>query len=726
MTSRSPGDAGWPLAIGALLLVAALAVLTLSLVPAGATHDPVAFDETIGVGIPAEDAFDAHDRGAVVPKGQGHFTDVEEVVGFRGVEHLVGTLDDPAAETRLGEPRSVYVTDTGAQNVTVAEDGLLEADDPGTEEWVDATRASYVVNSTARTPAGETIVPFASERAAEDFAGDHGGTVLSWAELQDHEVDRHDAIAVRDRVESHHEAADQRVELARELHDRPVEVVVGEDAETIQAAVDTAPEGATVLVPAGTYEETVVVNRSITIAGEPGATIDGGGAGTVIDVRADEVAIDGLAIEGVGDATRADSDDLGHGEDDSDADATDSTPDDPAAAGWEWPHEQGYGAPDAGIAASEVDRLHVTNVTVETGTTGILLRDVDGAVVEGATVTGAEEWRDGFMGILLFRSGAVVQDSAVEGGKDGVYAHRSPGAVIRSSTFDDNRFGIHLMFTSDALIADNAIRGADQGGITMMTDSARNAVVGNDVRNSNRGIAPAGARSYVGGNVFANNRQGMSVATHASLYADNLLYGNDVGAGATSALPSNVVTGNDFVDNDRHVEATAGSPRMWTADGVGNYWSGADLGADEGVTADGGDVDTEEDEGEDTGADTDSDAEGTDAEETDDGTDGDLAGPSEPHTVDTRYAPDEAGNLSVAGVPFSPTHDDPDAVHTDPPGATHEEAPAVWLLDRLGLGPGTAAGSGVVDVAPLLEPVDPERLEAIRSGTNGTGTEAGP
>ena len=57
--------------------------------------------------------------------------------------------------------------------------------------------------------------------------------------------------------------------------------------DTIQEAVDAAPEGGTVLLGAGCYDEWVVINKPLSISGDSSRTtvITGGGAGTAITVE---------------------------------------------------------------------------------------------------------------------------------------------------------------------------------------------------------------------------------------------------------------------------------------------------------------------------------------------------------------------------------------------------------------------------------------------------------
>lgn len=71
---------------------------------------------------------------------------------------------------------------------------------------------------------------------------------------------------------------------------------------TIQAAVDDADPGNTIEVSAGTYYENVVINKSITLAGEDRNTtiINGSGSGDVVYISADWVNVTGFTVTGSG------------------------------------------------------------------------------------------------------------------------------------------------------------------------------------------------------------------------------------------------------------------------------------------------------------------------------------------------------------------------------------------------------------------------------------------
>jgi len=73
--------------------------------------------------------------------------------------------------------------------------------------------------------------------------------------------------------------------------------------ESIQAAINLAQPGDTIFVHNGTYYERVKVNKTASLVGEDNVAtiIDGGGAGTVIKVTADNVNFAGFTIRNGGD-----------------------------------------------------------------------------------------------------------------------------------------------------------------------------------------------------------------------------------------------------------------------------------------------------------------------------------------------------------------------------------------------------------------------------------------
>ncbi|MFD1569172.1 right-handed parallel beta-helix repeat-containing protein [Halorubrum laminariae] len=546
------------LAIAAIMALAVVVTAgTFVVDPAESVPDPVAYDDTTELGLSSEtDAMMAGN--ATLPRTQVFYSQLQYVVGYNGIGSFVTSLSDGRTERQFGYPLVAYVETFDHQNPDTTSDGLFTA--TGAGGWTPAEEAHYVVDSDARMPAGEAVIPFRSREAAESFAADHSGTVVDWKSIRNRSFDVDSATTVRSLAPSRWQEANDRIARAERTADRPVSVVVGDDAPTIDAAVEEAPSNTTVVVPEGVYRETVTVNESVTIAGD-GARISGDGNGSVVTVRAADVAIRGLRIDGVGNRTR-------------DAEAAPTSKDE----AWDANIQNGYGHGDAGIRAIDAPGLVVDDVVIETNASGLLLREGSHAVVRDLRVNGADTWQDGFMGITGMESRVTVTDSRFDGGRDGIYLHRADDSIIRNSTFTDNRYGIHLMFTGDALVADNTARNELFAGITVMTRPSGNAIVGNDVRNSSAGIQSSGTRTYIGYNTLVGNELGFSTSARGSLYEHNVVVDNELGARATTIVPSSRVVANDFVGNENHAAAGAGALRVWADDDRGNYWEGANVG----------------------------------------------------------------------------------------------------------------------------------------------------
>ncbi|WP_255194371.1 NosD domain-containing protein [Natronobeatus ordinarius] len=538
-------------------LVVALVVVGaagLFVVDVGATDpDPVHFDDTVAMGISHQVEFGLDDE-TELPRVQVFYSQYQYVVGYYGVETFVDDLRQEGHEQRFGYPLAVYVTDYSGVDFELSDEGY-----PVTDEfvgWVHAEDAWYVAGSDARSPAGETVVPFADRDDAEAFADEHGGSVMSWEAVLEAEFDLAGAEVIRERIDDQHAGADRLVEESRSYLERPVSTVVGEDADTVQEAIDAAEPGTTVVVPEGTYEEVLEIDEPITLAGEGEVTIRGDENGSVVHVTADEAAVTGLEVTGVGDTGR-----------DPDAEVDEDE--------WDAALEVGYGHGDAGVEVVDADHVLIEAVTIETAANGILLRDSHDAVVRDVTVYGDEEWGQGYMGVMNMRASGVIEESTLTDGRDNVYMHRANGLVVRDNDLLGGRYAVHFMYTSDSLIANNTVRDQHDAGIYVMTDPERNAIVDNDVRGVPSGIITDGSDSYIAGNVVVDAIEGMRIGTGNSIYEANVFLENDVGVRSRSVLPSDRVAGNDFLNNEIHATATSGPLRIWTHDGAGNYWAGA-------------------------------------------------------------------------------------------------------------------------------------------------------
>ncbi len=106
------------------------------------------------------------------PKGQIFVASLIEPVWFSSVR-------DTIAFTMLpDEPKdivAIYVSDMGKAQ---------SWDKPGADNWIEASKALFVIGSRAKGGmGGEEAVPFSERAAAEKFVGENGGRIVAFAEV---------------------------------------------------------------------------------------------------------------------------------------------------------------------------------------------------------------------------------------------------------------------------------------------------------------------------------------------------------------------------------------------------------------------------------------------------------------------------------------------------------------------------------------------------------------
>lgn len=549
------------LVLAALAVVIGGASLAFAIDPgASASARPVSFSDTLATGMTGVDVQQARAAGSEIPRVEVFYSQYEYVVGYYGVASAVDATAREATTRQFGRPVAIYVSDySGAGPRLTDDNSLTVASDPAVG-WVRASEATFVVDSEARTPGGPAIVPFSDAADARNFVERYGGAVRDWEELTPRE-DEPRATWLREEASDRRAWADRTVRDRQPLLDRPVSVTVGEDVPTLAAAIDAAPPNTTVQLPPGTYDGNVTVETSVTIRGAGERTEIVGDNGTVIRVSAPDVGLDDLSITGVGESNTGDP-----------ADAAE------AAGDWDEGVRTTYGYGDAAVVFDGANRSVLSRVHVETPASGAIVRDSDGVVVENVSVDGTADWQDGFMGVLAMDSRVVVQDSTFTGGRDAVYTHHADGLVVRDNRMTGMRFGVHEMYTSGTLVTNNTVRDTDIG-VVVMTRPRSNVLLDNRVSASDVGVSVGGSTSLVANNTLVANRYGMDLGAQRSTFADNVLLGNAVGLRTGTIVPTNRVTGNDVVDNDRYVSTGRGPVRVWT----GNYWGtvpGRDADAD--------------------------------------------------------------------------------------------------------------------------------------------------
>lgn len=321
-----------------------------------------------------------------------------------------------------------------------------------------------------------------------------------------------------------------------------------EDATDLQALVDGAEPGSELRLPAGTYRGGVVVDKPLRIVGEGWPVVDGQGDGNILEITAPDVTIEGLVLRGSGSSLDREN---------------------------------------AGVSSDGSAGIRIVGNRFEDVLFGVFLRRAPDSLVAD-NVIGAKELSLGRRGdgIRLWESpGTTIEGNTVTDGRDSVLWF-SEGLVVRDNVVKRGRYGLHFMYSDDALVEGNWLEGNSVGGFLMYS---RNLTLRDNVAFDNRGPSGYGFgfKDMDGieadGNRLVDNRVGLyfdnspwstDVYQH---FRRNVVAYNDIGLEFNPSVKRNVFSANAFIDNREQVSLTGGGTFVdnneWTADGVGNFWS---------------------------------------------------------------------------------------------------------------------------------------------------------
>ncbi len=317
------------------------------------------------------------------------------------------------------------------------------------------------------------------------------------------------------------------------------------ETATLQEAIDAAPAGATIVVPPGVHDA-IEITRPLTLEGTTDSIIDGGGAGTVVRILADDVTIRGLTIRASGDSLE----------------------------------RENSGIFIDGAGATIVDSV------LDDVLFGIYVRHGVGTVISANTI-GAKPLDAGRRGdpIKLWGSpGSLVSDNVITAGRDVVLWYSEEGTV-EGNRISGGRYGLHFMYSHDMVVQGNELTDNSVGAFLMYSSRLAfndNVIIGNHGP-SGYGL---GLKDVDGveatGNRFVGNRIGVyldnspTAAGVEQHFSQNLFAHNDVGVLLLPAVAGNVFFSNAFIENREQVGvAGSGTPHdnAWSQDGVGNHWS---------------------------------------------------------------------------------------------------------------------------------------------------------
>ena len=189
-------------------------------------------------------------------------------------------------------------------------------------------------------------------------------------------------------------------------------------ANVLQDAIDNAPSGSILKLPAGVYKGNIIINKPLTIIGkEAGVIIDGGGEGTVIKTTGSYITLKNLRVTNSGEQ-----------------------------------HHQ----LDAAIAMENGKQCEITNVTIDNCLFGIDLQMISNSIISNNNITS----KDTDLGLrgdglrLWYSHDNLVKKNSLVKSRDMVvwYSH---GNLIEENSGEWGRYSLHFMYAGKNRVKNN-------------------------------------------------------------------------------------------------------------------------------------------------------------------------------------------------------------------------------------------------------------------------------
>ena len=261
--------------------------------------------------------------------------------------------------------------------------------------------------------------------------------------------------------------------------------------QPLQPWLDSAPPGARLRLLPGVYSGPAVITKPITLEGNGQVTIDAGGKGTVLTVRANKVTLRGLHLTGSGDS---------------------------------------HDALDSGLMVEGNDNLIEDN-RIDNVLFGIALhRSNDNVVRRNRIRSRGEDSADRGDGLRLWYStGNLIEGNDIAHVRD-LTISNAPNNRFIGNTVRDSRRALNFLFAKRTLVANNHFEGNSTGIITLnsegivirgnrilhamdpsgagiaLKETAAVLVEGNDIVHCAHGIMADSPSHPINRIVFRNNR----------------------------------------------------------------------------------------------------------------------------------------------------------------------------------------------------------------------------
>ncbi len=314
----------------------------------------------------------------------------------------------------------------------------------------------------------------------------------------------------------------------------------------LQARIDAAAPGSTLVIESGTYSGPVRVQGPLTLEGVGRPVIEGDRRGSVVEVSGDGVRISGFTLRSSGRATSVEA---------------------------------------AGIKTEGSNHVFSDNVITDVYF-GVHLEDGSNALVRGNRIEPGigDGVRPGHAVSLWYRTGDRVIDNVIVRARDGVYLTFADDVLVSGNTIVESRYGVHSMYSQRSTFVGNTLR-ANLVGTALMYSRGLTMRCNRIERHREGATAYAILLKDIDDLVLEGNQL---IGNRVGIYADNTPLGrgheaivrNNLFAGNLTALALQstvrlTFSDNQLIDNLTMVRSEGGRlapENRWSVDGRGNYW----------------------------------------------------------------------------------------------------------------------------------------------------------
>ena len=308
----------------------------------------------------------------------------------------------------------------------------------------------------------------------------------------------------------------------------------------MQLFVELTPTGGVLQPPPGVYSGPVVIERRITLEGGGGVTIDGGGNGTVVQVKADGSIIRGVKITNSGES-----------------------------------HDR----LDAGLLLEANDVL-IENCVFENVLFGINLRRADDNRIQGNRINSKGDAislrGEGLR--LWYSSGNLVENNEIANVRD-ILLMNAPDNRIRDNRIHGNRMGMELVFSPGNEIVGNHFSWNTTGLVGIYSDDL---LIRANRFTHMRKLSGAALAIKESSQVTIRENEilhcAIGLMVNAPVHPENILYlennhiaYNDVAMYFYGEKGGHVIHGNRFEKNLSTVAVSAATSAL-ANDWKGNHW----------------------------------------------------------------------------------------------------------------------------------------------------------